>query len=49
MVHYSQLGIFGSIQINISIWIKNPDLDPDYTKIAHIMVFYSKIRVYNGT
>ena len=30
---------YGSIQIKICICIKNPDLDPDYTKIGQIMAF----------
>jgi len=42
MVLYSKFGIFGFIQIKICMCIKNPDLDPDYCKIAQIMPFYSK-------
>ena len=34
MVHYSKLGISGSILIKICIWFTNPDLDPDYIKIT---------------
>ena len=34
MVHYSKFGISGSILIKICIWFTNPDLDPDYIKIA---------------
>ena len=39
MVHNSKFGISGSILIKICIWIKNPHLDPDYSKIAQIMAF----------
>jgi len=39
MVLYTKLGIFGSNQIKICMWITNPDLDPDYSKIAQIMPF----------
>ena len=39
MVHYSTLGISGSILIKICICITNPDLDPDYSKIGQICHF----------
>ena len=39
MVHYSKLGMSGSILIKSCIWIKNPDLDPDYRKKGQIMAF----------
>jgi len=39
MGHYSKFGISRFILIKISIWIKNPDLDPDYSKIGIIMAF----------
>ena len=48
MVHYSTLRISGSILIKICIWIKNLDLDPDYSKIGQIMAFYTNLLVFYG-
>ena len=39
VVHYSKLSISGSILIKICIWIKNPD----YIKVAQIMLFQGKL------
>ena len=51
MVHYSKFGISGSILIKICIWFTNPDLDPDYIKIAQSMdnAILGQIRLNNGT
>ena len=46
MVHYSKLGISGSILIKICICIKHPDLDPDYSKIGQIMPLYTHLLVF---
>ena len=46
MVHYSKLDISGSILIKICICIKNPDLDPDDSKIGQIMAFYTHLLVF---